>query len=112
MNKGAFRPGRCSRTTPTTRAPARARRPDKFRVVRVDTDSNGIKAYQFAGNVSRSRTGGQKYSGATPDGYALPALNTGGFAISKNGRATDMASTIDAAEHYPERRRSAPTGCR
>ncbi len=68
--------------------------PDKFRVVRVDTDSSAIKAYQFAGTVSRSRTGGQNYSGATPDGYALPALKTGGFAISKNGRATDMVSTI------------------
>ncbi|HEX4520582.1 MAG TPA: hypothetical protein VH063_13460, partial [Gaiellaceae bacterium] len=68
--------------------------PDKFRVARVDTDSSAVKAYQFAGTVSRSRTGGKKYSGATPDAFALPALKTGGFAISKNGRATDMVSTV------------------
>src|SRR5262249_31633207 len=68
--------------------------PDKFRVVRMDTDSSAIKAYQFAGTVSRSRTGGKAYSGATPDSFALPALRTGGFVVSKNGRAPDMVQTI------------------
>ncbi len=68
--------------------------PDKFRVVRLDTDSSAIKSLQFAGTVSRSRQAGIPYSGATPDGYAPPALKTAGFGISKNGRAADMVSTV------------------
>ena len=69
--------------------------PSLFRIVRIDPDGNGIKARQFADNVTRSRHNGQPRSNFTPDNYAPPAIRTGGFALARSGRASQMAETLD-----------------
>lgn len=68
--------------------------PGRFQVVRVHHDDAVVKAMQFADTITRSRKQGAKLTLSTPERYALPALRTGGFAISRTGRAGQMADTL------------------
>lgn len=68
--------------------------PNLYRVVRVDHDTAALKAIQFGNNLTRSRKGAAKQTPFTPDDYAMPALRTGGFAIARSGRATQMVAIL------------------
>ena len=45
--------------------------------------------------MTRSRHNGQPRSDFTADNYAPPGLRTGGFALARSGRASQMAETLD-----------------
>jgi hypothetical protein len=68
--------------------------PKLYRLIRVDHDNAVAKSLQFANTVTRSRKLGKKLTLTTPDRYSLPALKTGGFAISRSGRAVQMAAVL------------------
>ncbi len=96
FSPGVFRPApKDPSTTELSDRQLKLGDPGLYRVVRVDHDNAVARTMQFANSITRSRIGGRKRTLTTPDGYALPALRTGGFAIARSGRAQRMAADLD-----------------
>ncbi len=73
--------------------------PKKYEVVQLDTDGAAIKALDFAANLIRTQTP-QFTSDDTPENHSVPSLRSGGIAVARVGRATNLhAALLTAKQH-------------
>ena len=73
--------------------------PKKYEVVQLDTDGAAIKALDFAANLIRSRVP-EFSSDDTPEEFAVPSLRSGGIAVARVGRATDLHEALLTAKQH------------
>ncbi|MDX2565270.1 hypothetical protein PV371_37375 [Streptomyces sp. TX20-6-3] len=64
---------------------------DLFHVTTVDSDSVGLRAMQFADDISRAR------NEDSPASYKLPALSSDGISVARLGRAAQLANSVARA---------------
>ena len=73
--------------------------PKQYEVVQLDTDGAAIKTLDFAANLIRA--GNPEFnSDDTPTDFSVPSLRSGGIAVARVGRATNMHAALLAARKH------------
>jgi hypothetical protein len=82
-----------------------------FIVNQFDVDGSALKTVDFAGNLRRlAEHLGSQPASMIEDASSMPALRTGGFTISRDGRAERIVRHLDrAADHEADHAGAAPT---
>jgi hypothetical protein len=65
--------------------------PDRYEVVQIDHDGAAIRSFNFAQQLVRHHSTADE---GTPDGYALPALSSVGFAVARVGRGSAVTAAM------------------